>query len=81
MESPISKYIRPGIIIWSFALLTVFAVCDGNFKDFEIKVVYVQIIETITVTSALAYIASKGFERTTAIKTPPHPDPKENNAT
>ena len=66
-ESSVSKIVRPSMFVWSYVLLTVAMLCDGNVGDFVIKEAYLPIIETIVVTITIAYVGSKAIERTTTI--------------
>ena len=64
IDSPISKYVRPLMFVWSWVLFTVAILCDGNIGTFTIKPAYLPIIETLVVTITIAYVGSRGLEKT-----------------
>jgi len=62
-ESIITRLVRPSIVIWSYALLTVVILMDGNVGSFYVKEAYIPILETIVTTVTIAYFGSRGFEK------------------
>ena len=66
-DTEFSKRVRPAMFVWSYVLLTLAVILDGNVGTFSIKDAYIPILETIVITITLAYIGSRGIEKTTAI--------------
>jgi len=66
-EHVITRSVRPGIVIWSFILLSIAMLFDGNSIygfTLTIKEAYIPILETIVVTVVIAYFGSRGVEKT-----------------
>jgi len=66
-EHIITRAVRPGVVIWSFFLLTVVMVLDGNIGTFTVKEAYIPILETIVITVTIAYFGSRGVEKTAKV--------------
>ena len=62
-EHVITRMVRPFIVLWSFTLLTIVMLGDGNFFGLVIKDAYIPILETIVVTVVIAYFGSRGAEK------------------
>ena len=62
-----TRLVRPFIVIWSFVLLSIVMIFDGNFYGFEVKEAYLPILETIVTTVIIAYFGSRGVEKTSKI--------------
>lgn len=63
-EHIITRTIRPGIVVWSFILLSIAMLFDGNIGTLAIKEAYIPILETIVITVVIAYFGSRGVEKT-----------------
>ena len=66
-EHIITRAVRPGVVGWSYALLSIAMVADGNIGGFSIKEAYIPILETIVITVTIAYFGSRGVEKTSKI--------------
>ena len=66
-EHAITRLVRPAVVIWSFAILTVVMFMDGNISDFKINEAYIPMLQTIIVTVVVAYFGSRGLEKTTKV--------------
>lgn len=66
-EHIITRLTRPAIVVWSFTLLTIVMLLDGNIGEFNIKNAYIPLLETIVVSSVVAYMGSRGFEKSVKI--------------
>ena len=67
-DNILTRAVRPAIVVWSFALMTIAILLDGNVGSFSIKDAYIPLIETIVVTSVISYMGSRGFEKVAKIK-------------
>ena len=63
-EHIITRSVRPGIVVWSFVLLSIAMLFDGNVGTLTIKEAYIPILETIVITVVIAYFGSRGVEKT-----------------
>ena len=63
-----TRLVRPLIVLWSFALLTVVILFDGNVGDFTVKVAYIPVIEGIVTASVLAYMGVRSLDKYTVRK-------------
>ncbi|CAA6806796.1 MAG: Unknown protein [uncultured Sulfurovum sp.] len=64
-ENMLTRLVRPSIVIWSYVLITIIILFDGNISDFTVKESYIPILETIVTTVTIAYFGSRGFEKIT----------------
>ena len=64
-EHGITRLVRPSIVIWAFFLFTLVLLTDGNIGTFKINGAYIPILETVLVTTIVAYFGSRGVEKTT----------------
>ena len=65
-EHVLTRLVRPAVVIWSFALLTIVMLFDGNTifgHTLAIKGAYVPILETIVVTVTMAYFGGRTFDK------------------
>lgn len=62
-DSWLSKNIRPLVLIACFALVTIFAVADGNIGGFEVKVSYVKMIESTLSLAVIFYFGGRSVEK------------------
>lgn len=62
-----TRLTRPAIVVWSFTLLTIVMLLDGNVGEFNVKDAYIPMLETIVVSSVIAYMGSRGFEKSVKI--------------
>lgn len=67
-EHWVTRLVRPLIVLWSFALLTVVILFDGNVGDFTVKVAYIPVIEGIVTASVLAYMGVRSLDKYTVRK-------------
>lgn len=51
--------------MWSFVLLTIVMLLDGNIGEFTINEAYIPLLETIVVTSVVAYMGGRSVEKVT----------------
>ena len=51
-------------MVWSFVLLSIAMLFDGNVGTLTIKEAYIPILETIVITVVIAYFGSRGVEKT-----------------
>lgn len=65
----VTRLVRPLIVLWSFALLTIIVLFDGNVGDFTIKSAYIPMIEGIVTASVLAYMGVRSLDKYSARKT------------
>ena len=64
-EHIVTRLTRPAIVIWGFALLTIVMLLDGNIGEFTINEAYIPLLETIVVTSIVAYMGGRSVEKVT----------------
>ena len=64
-EHIVTRLTRPAIVLWSFALLTIVMLLDGNIGEFTINEAYIPLLETIVVTSVVAYMGGRSVEKVT----------------
>ena len=64
-EHGITRLVRPSIVVWAFSLFTLVLLTDGNIGTFKINGAYIPILETVLVTTIVAYFGSRGIEKTT----------------
>lgn len=62
-EHFITRLVRPSIVIWSYVILTIAMFFDGNVGGFAIKPAYLPMLETIVITSTLAYFGGRSYEK------------------
>lgn len=67
MEDEKSKKIAKIMFLWSYILLTIVILGDGNIGTFTVKEAYIPILETIVVTITLAFMGMLGIGETTGI--------------
>lgn len=67
-EHLVTRLVRPLIVLWSFALLTVVILFDGNVGDFTVKAAYIPVIEGIVTASVLAYMGARSLDKYTVRK-------------
>ena len=60
-----TRLTRPAIVLWSFVLLTIVMLFDGNIGEFTINEAYIPLLETIMVTSVVAYMGGRSVEKVT----------------
>ncbi len=58
-----TRLVRPFIVVWSYFLLTLMILFDGNIGNFHVNKAYVPLIETVVVTVTVAYFGSRGVEK------------------
>lgn len=63
-EHQITRLVRPLVVVWSFTILTIIVMFDGNVGGFTVNPAYIPIIQTIVVTVTIAYFGSRGVEKT-----------------
>lgn len=64
-EHIVTRLTRPAIVLWSFVLLTIVMLLDGNIGEFTINEAYIPLLETIVVTSVVAYMGGRSVEKVT----------------
>ncbi len=64
-EHLVTRLTRPAIVLWGFALLTIVMLLDGNIGEFTINEAYIPLLETIVVTSVVAYMGGRSVEKLT----------------
>ena len=62
-EHIVTRLTRPAIVLWGFALLTIVMLLDGNVGDFTINEAYIPLLETIVVTSVVAYMGGRTLDK------------------
>ena len=62
-EHVLTRLTRPAIVLWSFALLTIVMLLDGNIGEFTINESYIPLLETIVVTSVVAYMGARSIDK------------------
>ena len=62
-EHIVTRLTRPAIVLWGFALLTIVMLLDGNIGDFTINEAYIPLLETIVVTSVVAYMGGRTLDK------------------
>lgn len=67
-EHWVTRLVRPLIVLWSFALLTIVILADGNIGNFTIKAAYIPVIEGIVTASVMAYMGVRSLDKYTARK-------------
>ncbi len=62
-EHIVTRLTRPAIVLWGFALLTIVMLLDGNIGEFTINESYIPLLETIVVTSVVAYMGARSLDK------------------
>ena len=62
-DHPISKWVRPGILLWLTAILSVLMVIDGNFFGIVIKEGWISLLESIIMVAYSAYFLGRSYEK------------------
>ena len=62
-DHPISKWVRPGILIWLTAILSVLMIIDGNFFGVVVKSAWISLLESITMVAFSAYFLGRSYEK------------------
>lgn len=62
-EHAVTRLVRPLIVLWGFALLTIVMLLDGNVGGFTINVAYIPLLETIVTTSVVAYMGARTIDK------------------
>ena len=62
-DHPISRWVRPGILIWLTAILSVLMVIDGNFFGIVVKDAWIGLLESITMVAFSAYFLGRSYEK------------------
>ena len=68
VDNQISRIVRPGILIWLTVLFSALMLLDGNWRTFQIKEVYIGVLETIMVAAYAAYFLGKSGEKISHIR-------------
>lgn len=66
-EHVITRLTRPAIVLWGFILLTIVMLLDGNVGEFTINEAYIPLLETIVVTSVVAYMGGRSVEKVSKV--------------
>lgn len=66
-EHAVTRLVRPGIVMWVYAIFSIVLLADGNIGEFSIKSAYIPLIETVLVTVTVAYFGSRGIEKTSKV--------------
>lgn len=64
-EHIVTRLTRPAIVLWGFTLLSIVMLCDGNIGSFKVNEAYIPLLETIVVTSVVAYMGGRSVEKVT----------------
>ena len=62
------QFVRPSTFILTLFIFFILMVSDGNWGVFNIRDIYLKILESILVTMVIALFASRGVEKTFGIK-------------
>ena len=62
-EHTVTRLVRPAIVIWSFALLTIVILMDGNAGNFTVREEYIPLIGQIVIASVVAYMGARTFDK------------------
>jgi len=63
-EHPLTRLVRPSIVMWSFGLFSIVILGDGNIGTFKVNPAYIPVLQTILTTVVIAYFGSRGVEKT-----------------
>lgn len=63
----VTRLTRPAIVLWGFTLLTIVMLLDGNVGEFTINEAYIPLLETIVVTSVVAYMGGRSVEKVSKV--------------
>ena len=55
------------MFFWSYVLLTIVILGDGNIPGFTVNQSYIPMLQTIVVTLTVAFVGAVGIEKTTGI--------------
>ena len=67
-EHGLTRLVRPAIVVWSFALLTVVVIADGNIGSFAVRAEYIPLVAQIVVASVVSYMGARSFDKYTKNK-------------
>ena len=67
-EHGLTRLVRPAIVVWSFALLTVVVIADGNLGSFSVRAEYIPLVAQIVVASVISYMGARSFDKYTKNK-------------
>lgn len=67
-DSWLSKNVRPMTLIYLMLVMTILVIGDSIENSFEVKAVWVQMIQALLMTVFVAYFGSRGFEKYSKIK-------------
>ena|GEM_PF-5206677 len=62
-EHGLTRLVRPAIVVWSFALLTVVVIADGNLGSFAVRAEYIPLVAQIVVASVVSYMGARSFDK------------------
>ena len=67
-EHGLTRLVRPAIVVWSFALLTIVVIADGNLGNFAVRAEYIPLVAQIVVASVVSYMGARSFDKYTKNK-------------
>ena len=67
-EHGLTRLVRPAIVVWSFALLTIVVIADGNLGSFAVRAEYIPLVAQIVVASVVSYMGARSFDKYTKNK-------------
>lgn len=67
-EHGLTRLVRPAIVVWSFALLTIVVIADGNIGSFAVRAEYIPLVAQIVVASVVSYMGARSFDKYTKNK-------------
>ena len=61
-DIPLSRIVRPSILIWLTALFSVLTILDGNFFGLNVKDGWISLLGDVTMVAYGSYFVAKSYE-------------------